>query len=482
MANTTIKRNGKTYFKSAKYPYIYKGTDGKFIYRLIHKESKTDTYVVKNNLTNEKFTSAQEAIEDRQRRLYELGDRKNTEYDLYTVGKIWEEMLSKTTDKSEGTIRKHTSVYNHHIKSVFETTKLKDLVVGDINELLVKLYKYGDGSTKHEGGYKYTFVESILKWFYWFYNFCYGQGYIKKAEFDNFFELVKMPSKKKNLSEDKLRILTNDEISQILKMLRGSDLFIPTLISLTTGLRPAECFALTWDDIDFKSRTLHVNQKISEENGGKLVLSVPKTAASIRPVDIPEVLLNELYEHKRRIHEAKIKDPITFESNKKNIVDERNLERKIIDMPDFVCVDLYGRYIKPSAFKYWSKKIRAEICPNIDGVEDFSFYTFRKTHISKMAAYLPELALIQHTGHAKVDTIRKYYAGRSDEVEKAIRNTVGIVGSGFSEILDQADDYLDRNPSKRYQDPRTNLVIEDTEIKSTPTNFIPKIDSDDIDF
>ena len=487
MAGKVIRRNGKDYYKVDKYPYMYKSLDGYYMYRLVHKASKTDTDVWKNNLTNEIFTKLEEAVKDRLRRLHELGDQKITKYDAFTVGQIWEEMSTTTTDKSDSTIRKHSSVYTHHIKPVFENTKLKDLTVADINELLVKLYKEGDGSTKHEGGYKYSFVESILKWFYWFYNFCYEKEYIKKDVLDKFLEKVHMPTQKRNVKKDKLRVLTNEEITQILQLLRGSKLFIPTLISLTTGLRPSECFALTWEDIDFENSILHVNQKISEEPGGKLVITAPKTSASIRPVNIPKVLLNELYEHKRKIYEARLKDPALFESNRGKIFIEENLKKSPIDMPNFVCIDLCGRYIKPSAFNYWAKIIRAEICPNIKGIEDFSFNTFRKTHISKMAAYLPELVLIKHTGHAKIDTIRQYYSGESDDTLAAIKRTVDDIGSGFGDMLSRADENLNNNPQKHYKDSKSDMLIED-EISDATVAFVLSsdtasvTDSDDIDF
>ncbi len=459
MAKSTITRNGKTYTKVAKYPYIYRGTDGYYIYRLIHKESGTDTYVTRNNLTKEKFPDVRTALNNQQDRLHSLDNNIPIDYNDFTVAKIWEEMLSKA-QKAEGTIRKHSSVYNHHIKPVFEKTKIKDLFVGDINALLEKLYVEGDNTPNHIGGYAYSFVESILKWFYWFYNFSYEQNYIDKATFDKFMDKVKMPPKRKISDDLTLRVLSDDETAKILEILRESDLFLPALISLTTGVRPSECFCLTWDDIDFQTDKLTINKKIVEEKGGLLVIKKPKTTESIRKVDIPAVLKNEFFNRKNLLYKAKIKHPEIFELNRGKIIDDRDLKREIKPMPDFICVDLYGRYIKPSAFNYWAKKIRAEICPHIDGVEDFSFYTFRKTHISKMAAHLTELVLIKHTGHSRIDTIRKYYSGRTDDVEQRIKNTVNIVGSNFGITLEKADRNLFKAPSLRYPDPERDFILE----------------------
>lgn len=53
---------------------------------------------------------------------------------------------------------------------------------------------------------------------------------------------------------------------------------------------------------------------IVQEADGKLVIKVPKTRQSNRSVDIPTVLLNELYRRKQELDEAKQANPLLWET------------------------------------------------------------------------------------------------------------------------------------------------------------------------
>lgn len=104
-------------------------------------------------------------------------------------------------------------------------------------------------------------------------------------------------------------------------------------------------------------------------------------------------------------------------------------------MPDFINVDKNGKYIKASEFNPYASIIREKICPNQGGVEDFKFYTFRKTHISNMASRLTELTLIKHTGHAKVDTIRIFYSAKTEEDERRISESLRAVNNFYRSCM-----------------------------------------------
>ncbi len=473
MSGSTVMKNGKTYTKVSAYPFVYRDEDGYFAYRLYNRFPPIDTFATKDPVTGEKFTSALKAYEHRRERLKKLMEKCPEKAEDNTVDMIWNRML-ESENKSEGTIRKHTSVYTHHIKPVFGGTKLKDLTVGDINELLNKLYTQGDGTKGRESGYSYAFVEAVLKWFYWFYNFCYSHDLISKEKLDKFLTGKKMPIKRKATDDLELRVLTSEQISQIFSLLKGSDLYLPALISLTTGARTSECFCLCWEDVDFTNRKLRINKKIVQEADGKLVIKVPKTRQSNRSVDIPTVLLNELYRRKQELDEAKRVNPLLWEQNRGKVIDDRNMEQKLIDSPDFICVGKDGKYIKASAFNYWSKIIKEKVCPPVSGMEDFSFYTFRKTHISMMSNFLTELVLIKHTGHAKIDTIRKYYANRTETTDKLILDGVRQTGS-------EIESFLSHSKSTRTESTPDHYYETDLEIEFETQSIPPAIPVDDED-
>ena len=87
---------------------------------------------------------------------------------------------------------------------------------------------------------------------------------------------------------------------------------------------------------------------------------------------------------------------------------------------DFISVNDEGKYCYVAGgFKKYAKIIRETICPHEDGVEDFSFYTFRKTHLTKMArTNIPIAVLKNRAGHSKTETLFTYYYANSDEEDE----------------------------------------------------------------
>lgn len=461
--------NKKKYYKTKSHN-VFKSEDGiYYAYRLYMPEIGVDTFCIQDKVTKKKFTSEREALTHQLEEMERREKQAVVTMSDNTVDAIWQKML-ETAQKSAGTIRKHTSVYTHHIKPVFGSTKIKDLKLGAIITLLAQLYVIGDGACGRDGGYSYSFVESILKWFYWFHNYCFENKYMPKDQFKVFIHAKeKMPTKRKASDNNKIRILKSAEIAAIFNLLEGTDMYLPALISLCTGARTGENFALCWDDVNFATRKLNICKRIVEETGGVLVITTPKTQHTSRDVDIPDMLYDALYKKRNEQLAAKKANPELWAKNRITIIENRELERKPILMPDFINVDKNGKYIKPSAFNPYAKKIRETICPNQIGIEDFSFYTFRKTHISGMASQLTELTLIKHTGHKKIDTIRQYYSARTEEDDIRISNSLKVVNVFYKKSMSMK---LSSN-SPNGEEPlyiKPHLILPDTRV---PLNRVP---------
>jgi integrase len=69
------------------------------------------------------------------------------------------------------------------------------------------------------------------------------------------------------------------------------------LAAAFTGLRWGELIALRRVDLDLVDRTVSVHRSIAELSGGRLVVGPPKSAAGVRTVPIPAVLVVELRAH-----------------------------------------------------------------------------------------------------------------------------------------------------------------------------------------
>jgi integrase len=94
-----------------------------------------------------------------------------------------------------------------------------------------------------------------------------------------------------------IKILSKDEIGTLLKSAKGTPLYLPVLVAVTTGLRRGELLALRWRDIDLKEGVLAVNQSI-ERIRGEITFKAPKTSTGRRSITLPAVTVQALQEHR----------------------------------------------------------------------------------------------------------------------------------------------------------------------------------------
>lgn len=71
------------------------------------------------------------------------------------------------------------------------------------------------------------------------------------------------------------------------------------MLMLYSGLRRGEAAALTWADIDFDAATITVNKAVDYARP-KMRIKKPKTAAGIRTVNIPSILVDFLRNERKK--------------------------------------------------------------------------------------------------------------------------------------------------------------------------------------
>ena len=89
------------------------------------------------------------------------------------------------------------------------------------------------------------------------------------------------------------------EAKRLLEVIDGERLEALYVLALTTGLRRGELLALRWDDIDLRSRQLHVRRAMQRVDG-KLRIAEPKTSSARRTVVLSHFAVRHLQEHKKR--------------------------------------------------------------------------------------------------------------------------------------------------------------------------------------
>lgn len=83
------------------------------------------------------------------------------------------------------------------------------------------------------------------------------------------------------------RALEPSEVKATLRGFFGSEMEPTVLLSTCLGLRPGECYALEWRDIDMRTGAVRINKTLIEAKGLPF-LCAPKTAKSNRVVYLPK--------------------------------------------------------------------------------------------------------------------------------------------------------------------------------------------------
>jgi integrase len=90
---------------------------------------------------------------------------------------------------------------------------------------------------------------------------------------------------------------TVGEAKQILEFTDQTRWNIASVLSLMMGLRIGEILGLEWSKVDFVKRTVLIDQQ-SAMLGGKVFLKKPKTAYSIRTIDLTDEAINALLDQR----------------------------------------------------------------------------------------------------------------------------------------------------------------------------------------
>ena len=74
----------------------------------------------------------------------------------------------------------------------------------------------------------------------------------------------------------------------------------PSVVAVYTGLRRGEQLALRWSNVDVDGARLRVVEALDETKASGVTLKAPKSAAGVRTITLPQVVVDALREHRRR--------------------------------------------------------------------------------------------------------------------------------------------------------------------------------------
>lgn len=235
-------------------------------------------------------------------------------------------------------------------------------------------------------------------------------------------------------------ILTMEEWNTIIDHFRGTRYYIPLMIGFYTGLRISEAFALTWDDIDLKNKTLSVNKQIVKRNFGADVRKVvekqgkreqrsswyfttPKTQTSTRTIPFGDTLYSALKQEKARQLENELKygEYYTIHVLKKEIDEKGNDMWRIVPVQKcvesqlqrtkLICITENGQYTSTDTFKVCSRAIHHEL------QIAFDYHSLRHTHATMLIEAGANVKNVQaRLGHTNIQTTLQTYVHDTEKM------------------------------------------------------------------
>lgn len=312
----------------------------------------------------------------------------------------------------------YKTMIEKHIKPNLGIYKLKNLTPAILQEFINS--RFINGASKSFLVNLITILGSALK------SAVYPYQFIK----ENPITHVKIPKYEQTKKEINRSIITKEVFKTITdRFNENSKFYIMLMIGYYTGMRIGEVIALTWDDVDFKEKTINVNKILYYRQNSIWAIGPPKTKTSIRKIVIGDTLIEILKKAKNTQSEnrkeyAELYKEYCLVNNKddKSGKDYKTIYPVYVNDEcikiDFVCRAENGDLVTSNSFKYVTKVVHYEL-----GLQ-FNFHSLRHTHATMLIENGANLIDVQHRlGHSRPDTTAVIY---THPTKKMAKDTVDI--------------------------------------------------------
>ncbi len=330
------------------------------------------------------------------------------------------------------TIEGYSNIIKNHIKPNIGYFRLSQITRSTLQEFINKIYV--------NKSFSKNFLNNIKKVIKGSFTYAYETDFIRVNPAIG----LKLP-KYDIPPEDPAHIFTNEEINLILDRFKNNHcVYYAFLTAYCTGLRVAEVFALTWEDIDFYNKTISVNKNILKKNqaGGTKQSHISgnsttvwyfgtcKTETSYRTIPIGDTLVNALKEYKQEQEEHRKNYGDTYMKHyKKTVINPYNNKQEIkiinahaeieVALPEVKLVFLKnnGVFEGTDSCKYPFKVIHYEL-----GIP-CRFHDFRDTHATRLIESGADIkAVSKRLGHRNIDTTYNIYVRVTEKMENETAN------------------------------------------------------------
>lgn len=310
--------------------------------------------------------------------------RKQRAETYQEVYDLWVKHYENTVEES--TFIKTTRIFKNHILPAFGKYKIEkinvDVCQQHVDEWSKKLKRFGTVK---------SYAAKVL-------DFAIKRGYIQ----NNPFQLVEMPNVKKKLKvevEEGENFYTKEQLNTFLKCMEQESNFKAfTLFRLLaySGMRKGEALALTWKDVNFKTKEIRINKAISRGKNNQLYLKGTKTD-TMRIIKMDEKTMSILSDWKKQ----QKKDYLAMGINTNN-------------QNQLVFSNEKNEFIQPTKTRKWLEQVL-----NKYNLPKITTHGFRHTHCSLLLEAGATIKEVQdRLGHSDIQTTMNIYAHVSKKAKE----------------------------------------------------------------
>lgn len=235
--------------------------------------------------TRRGFNSKREAALGEKRLQFDImenGFQKDIPDTFQEIYDLWNEQYKNTV--KESTLLKTTETFNNFILKEYGKLRVNNINIKHCQKVINKWFKIAPTRYKLFNSYVIRILDYAIA---------------LEVISDNPAKKITIPKIKKEVIDNEIKnYYTSDQLNNFLKIAKvelDEQAYIFFRVLAFTGIRKGECRALTWDDINFKDKTLRVNKTLARGFKGDII-QTPKTQKSIRTISLDDKTLLELKE------------------------------------------------------------------------------------------------------------------------------------------------------------------------------------------
>lgn len=265
----------------------------KYYFKVYYK----DIYGKRKQYKSKLYKNSTECKNAEREYLINIKNKTNSNKDIL-FKTVFNEWLSykKNLVKSSSFYGLKTNL-NKQILSYFKDYKLHDIKLNIINEWLDKL---------SEKNYSIDYKNSIIGYFKDILMFAKDIYNFDVKIITKIYKLKKEETKIIRKKDSEINFWTLEEFNTFIKCVENPFYNLVFNFLYYTGLRKGEMYALNWNDIDFKNKSLSVDKTLVEKVEGKdYIITIPKTENSKRIIDLSDklvILLENHYKNEKNIY------------------------------------------------------------------------------------------------------------------------------------------------------------------------------------